>query len=73
MRKWYIIYAGLEWECSFVSVNLMRCWMHLSMAGKTFKVVYKDKKDYEYAKRGNEVSATAQTKSQHKAVKIIFK
>jgi len=73
MRKWYIIHGGQQYACGFISVNLMKCWMYLNMGGKTFKVVYKDKKDYEYAKRSNEVSATAQTKSQHKAVKIIFK
>jgi hypothetical protein len=73
MRHWYVIYDGKEYECGFVAVNVLRCWMHLSLNGKTFKVTYHSKRDYEYAKRGEPTQAIAITRNTNKSCKIVFK
>jgi len=73
MRSWYVIYDGKEYKCRFISVNVLKLQLYLQLDGKTFKVELLDKKNYEYAKRGNECSVVANTRSQYKACKIVFK
>lgn len=73
MRSWYVIHDGKETMCEFVSVNVLKLYMWLKLDGISFKITYHNKKDYEYAKRGESINAIAHRKNTYKSIKIVFK
>lgn len=73
MRSWYVIYDRTEHQCSFVSVNLLKGWMHLKLNNVTFKIHLNTKNDYYDAKRGIQIKALAVTRTVQKPIQIIFK
>jgi len=72
--KWYVISGENEHTCcDFISVNVLKHTLWLNINGKTFKVLFDNKKGYEYAKRGEITRCTASTKSVSRRIKIVFK
>lgn len=73
MRAWHIISDGAEHKCAFVAVNVLKQRIWLSLNNVTFRIEYVDKKDYEYAKRGETMRGTACKGGTKKHVKFVYK
>lgn len=73
MKSWYIISAGVEHKCEFVSVNILKLHIWLKLNEVSFKTTFHNKRDYDYAKRGEPIHAIAKRKGTLKSIKIVFK
>lgn len=73
MRAWHIIDDTKEYRCEFVSVNtfINRLWLKLN--NKAFYIEFSDKKDYEYAKRGEVINGLARRGKNMKSIKFVLK